>query len=151
MGYAGLERTVALIRALGRDVIFVAPTPTGGFDVGRCLERQDRGLWIGGVDERCRITLENYQRHREQVLVLLDLAEKDMHLPIARLDKILCDDSFCQTRINDVGLYRDAGHLSHEGSVALFEHADMQSEIHRALRQSTELAQKANKRLTATR
>lgn len=142
-GYAGLARTVASIRALGRDVIFVAPTPTGGFDVGRCLERQDRGLWIGGVDDECRIRLTNYKKYREKALALLDQAERELHLPIAQFDKVLCGDEFCSTRITGVGLYRDAGHLSHEGSVALFQLAETRQEIQRALRQSAQLAQQS--------
>lgn len=139
-GYAGLARTVSAIRTLGRDVILVAPPPSAGFDIGRCLERRDRGQWIGGVDEQCRIQREQYAQHSKHVLALLDRVEKEINLPIVRFDTILCDDRFCRTRIGDISLYRDEGHLSYEGSIALFGLAETQLELRRAMQRSAELS-----------
>lgn len=145
-GHAGLARTVSAIRALGRDVILVAPPPSSGFDIGRCLERRDRGQWIGGVDEQCRIKREQYLQHGHNVLALLDRAEKEMKLPIVRFDAILCDDRFCRTRIDGVTLYRDEGHLSYEGSIALFGLAETQLQLRRAIQRSAELSSQTAKR-----
>lgn len=139
MGYAGLARTVDAIRAMGRDVILVAPPPSGGFDVGRCLERRERGLLIGGVDDECRIGRKSYHDHSEKVLALLERVESEMNLPVMRFDHILCDDRFCRTRIDDISLYRDEGHLSYDGSVALFQLAETRLELQRALQQSAGL------------
>jgi len=150
MGYAGLARTVDAIRSLGREVILVAPPPSAGFDVGRCLERRDRGLWIGGVDEECRIGVDSYRNHSEKVLALLEKVETEMDLPIVRFDDILCDEQFCRTRIDNVSLYRDEGHLSHDGSVALFRLSETQLELQRALQQGREFARKSTSRPVLT-
>ncbi len=56
-----LVKAIAAIRALGKQVVLVAPTPTASFDVGRCLLRRSLGkLTFGAPGGSCAIPEGNY-------------------------------------------------------------------------------------------
>jgi len=68
---AGIRTTVDAIRALGKQVVVVAPPPMGGFDVGRCVERfESKSILIGALHE-CRISLDDYRKEMGDVLAFL--------------------------------------------------------------------------------
>lgn len=112
--------TIAAVRALGKRVVLVAPTPTSGFDIGRCLERRALEKLVFGADtETCDILEPAYRLRRAGALHLLERVTEKTHVPVLRLDDAMCRDNICASRIGDVFLYRDAGHLSVEGSIQL--------------------------------
>jgi peptidoglycan/LPS O-acetylase OafA/YrhL len=117
---ASLRSTVAELRKNGKRVILVATPPAGGFDVGRCLEMRSQGkLRVGADFESCKISEQGYRAARSEVLTMLERIEAEAFVPVVHLDRYLCADGSCSVEIDAVPLYRDAGHLSIDGSKAL--------------------------------
>ena len=114
-----LTATVAAVRALGKRVILVGPLPSPGFDVARCLERRANRKLILGAHSDCSITTADLALRRDAVHKLLDDVHTETGVPLIRLSDALCSASTCRTEIDGVPLYRDQGHLSHDGSRAL--------------------------------
>ena len=124
-----MAATAAAVRALGRRVVYVGPPPMSGFDVGRCLQAVDEGRPLRGADfPDCSIDAEHYRRYRASALrytAQLPVAG----MPVFALEAVLCDATRCRTRIAGVGLYRDGGHLSIEGSAALGRELDLSQRL----------------------
>lgn len=124
----GMKRTVEAIRSLGRRVVIVAPPPSNGLDMSRCIERLKEGLRIVGSDPACRITVESYRQHRRLVLSFIDgLPKADVE--VVRFDNYLCKDEFCRTQVEGTFIYRDSGHLSREGSILLARAVSLAAQI----------------------
>jgi hypothetical protein len=113
----GVKRTAATVRALGKRVVIVAPPPSGGFDIGRCLERYESNLVTFGVPPGCAIRMAAYRIKQEKILPFLAAVQRGADIDVIRLSDYLCDAESCRTYIDGTFIYRDAGHLSHEGSV----------------------------------
>lgn len=88
------------------------------------------------MDAQCRVALTQYRDNRAPVLELLARTEKDFDLPFVRFDPVLCDTAYCRTSAGRVSLYRDDGHLSHDGSISLLQHPAMQASIRQAVQRS---------------
>ena len=114
---AALQKTIGAVRKLGKRVVLVAPPPASGFDIGRCLELRATGAMAIGADyDDCRLSVQRYRSDRADVLRLLDRVESESGVPVIRLDEHLCDPESCRTKVGESLIYRDSGHLSHEGS-----------------------------------
>jgi hypothetical protein len=114
---SALGKSIAAVRALGKRVILVAPPPSDGIDVGRCLELKATGKAIMGADyPDCAISENHYKTHLAQVSSLLERVSRDEHVPVFHLADFLCQGGKCMTEIGHVFLYNDHIHLSHEGS-----------------------------------
>jgi hypothetical protein len=112
-----LGKSIAAVRGLGKRVILVAPPPSDGIDVGRCLELKATGKAIMGADyPNCAISEDHYKLYRAEVLALLERVSRDEHVPVFHLTDFLCQGGKCMTEIGEVFLYNDHIHLSHEGS-----------------------------------
>lgn len=131
---AALGRTIETIRALGKRVVVVAPPPSGGFDVGRCVERLESGLLNIGATDDCRISTEAYQRARGDVLDFLSRLRQSLDVDVISFDSYLCDSKACKTYIDGTFIYRDGGHLSHEGSVFLANAVSLIDQVQRRAR-----------------
>lgn len=95
-------------------------TPASGFNIGKCHERKLRGQWmVDSVDRGdCSIKYADYINHAKTRTVKKLLDEVDAaNVFIYRFGSTLCDSEKCQTKIDDIILYRDTGHLSVGGSV----------------------------------
>lgn len=124
-----LARTVAAVLARGRRVWLVAPPPMAGQDTGRCLQRLAAGRPVLGlapagceVDAPANAALQAPTRALFEQLEARFAAERRTgQLQVLRFEPLLCDDHTgrCRTEWQDQPLYRDARHLSHDGSVAL--------------------------------
>lgn len=114
---ASLRQTVRTIRALGKRVVVVAPPPSNGADVGRCLERIDNGLPVIGMSDRCQISVDTYHRYRGKVLDFLAALRQEV--TVIDFDDDLCDASHCVTQRAGTLIYRDGGHLSHAGAALI--------------------------------
>jgi peptidoglycan/LPS O-acetylase OafA/YrhL len=115
-----MDETIRRIRALGKRVIVVAPPPSAGFDSSKCLERVATGkiVW-GSRGIGCDIDSASYRRHQQGVLTLMDRIEERSQVKVLRFDETLCSPSACSTSQQGTFIYRDAGHLSYDGSVVL--------------------------------
>lgn len=114
-----LGETVRAVRRLGKRVVVVAPPPSDGFDYTHCLERRARnGLLLRHLGS-CDIPLARYHASKREVLAFLARLQHEADVPVLSFDSTLCDARACRTELAGVPLYRDEGHLSNDGGVAL--------------------------------
>lgn len=119
---AGLKRAVDSVRRLGRRVVIVSPPPVSAFDIGRCIELRSTGRHFFGADsDDCALDVRGFLTRQQSVLALLDLVAREADVAVIRLDEWMCDESSCKVELDGVPLYRDHGHLSHNGSRILGE------------------------------
>ena len=111
----GLRRSVNQLRALGKEVVIVAPPPNGGFDIARCVERNERGLLTLAAPPGCEVQTAVYHRGFGQVLKMLGVLAAE-GIRVESFDALLCDAKVCRTTMDGTLLYRDKGHLSYDGS-----------------------------------
>jgi peptidoglycan/LPS O-acetylase OafA/YrhL len=114
---AAQRRTVAAIRALGRRVVVVAPTPPSPIDLGQCWERRWEGRPILGLHRDCRNRRAAAPDLWQEQDALLAGFVRSADVPVIRLDRALCQGDACPTRTADAPLFRDGGHLSRAGSL----------------------------------
>ena len=131
---AGLQRTVAAVRAMGRKVVFVAPPPYGDFDTGRCVERARSRQFSVGAPPDCALPVASYQQQRADLLTLLDLIERRADVGLIRFEPQLCDAVRCLPELDGTLLYRDYGHLTHEGIVLLAQRMQLSAQVERLAR-----------------
>ncbi len=112
-----LRRTTQRLRALGRQVVMVAPPPRASFNVAACLERRALGRWTLGATPDCRI--DGAHRDASDAAVQAWLTQAEGVLPVLRFEPLLCRDGRCDVMRDEVMLYRDQGHLSEAGSAWL--------------------------------
>lgn len=128
----GIQRTVHAVRALGKNVVVVAPPPSAGFDIGVCLERLLTGRVSLGPFSSCRIPLDVYRSRNRSVLSFLRTLQADV--AVLSFDSYLCTEEYCDTTKNGIMLYRDSGHLSIDGSRYLSQKIELVKQIQAAAR-----------------
>ena len=111
------RQTTQAIRALGKRVIIIGAPPQADFDVGQCWERQREALpSIHGAPD-CSIDAGTTHRFWPWSVRLMDDFARLDATPVVRLDQLLCHADRCDTAREHIPLYRDASHLSRDGSV----------------------------------
>ena len=120
---ARTKLTIEAIRALGKRVVVVAPPPRPGFDAGRCNERLHSGKWSFGGTPDCQFELDKANLRSQAVRSFLEKISREASVDVITFEQVLCSETTnrCATRLGGTVLYRDVGHLSYEGSVALAE------------------------------
>ena len=103
--------TVSKVNELGREVLFVSPTPADGRDLGKCVFRKNM---FGGDLEDCSFLRSDYSDDALQAFQVTDNIKK--HVNTLLLSELICDDNDCATSLNRVPIYRDKGHLSYDGA-----------------------------------
>ena len=121
---SGMKKTVDELRRMGKRVIIVAPPPSSGFNIGRCLERKANGRIILGKDVDCDIPVREYQERMALVLDFLSRLQKDV-APVISFDQALCTETACSASLDGTFLYRDDLHLSYEGSILVARKVDL--------------------------
>lgn len=116
-----MRQTVAAVRAHGKRVVLVSPPPSPGFDAGRCNERLATRKWFFGGSADCDFAYEQSRRGSQRVHALLDRVARESNVGVLSFDAVICDptENHCASRWDDALLYRDAAHLSYEGSEAI--------------------------------
>jgi hypothetical protein len=99
----------------------IAPPPSGGFNIGDCLERQLSGKLTFGGRSNCNIDRAKYQTKSADVFKFLEAAVSDADVAVIRFDPWLCDSNSCKTLLDGTMIYRDGGHFSYAGSVLVAE------------------------------
>jgi len=108
------EKTLNEIKQMGIAPIVFSPPPANGIDLGQCLAKAAwRGLNLGD----CDFEVDKITQDRLDAYHFLERIEKTA--AVVRLDALICNDSRCITHLDATFIYRDVGHLSHEGSAAL--------------------------------
>lgn len=112
-----MKRTIEAIRAHGRKVVIVSPTPSTNDDLSGCVERRVTGKVTLGSQSDCRLDETKYRRLYRDVHAFLDRVSREAEVAIVDLSEPLCNGGTCATEFDGVPLYRDSAHLSHQGSV----------------------------------
>jgi hypothetical protein len=112
------KKTLSTLSEIGVTPVVFAPLPSNGEDIGSCLVRNI--FYLGLLD--CRISVNKYQNRQKDDIALLKEIEKDY--PVVWISQALCNDTFCNTEVDGVFIYRDWVHLSIEGSAYLGRQMD---------------------------
>lgn len=128
-----LGRTLQRLHAMGKKVILVSPPASAGpqVNLGLCAERRALGLWTvsPSTDAQCGFPQALHVARHTEVLSMLTQAAGAQGAPLIRIDDATCPQGHCQALIDNMPLYRDAGHLSRDGSRRLGLHMDLASII----------------------
>ncbi|RVU83675.1 acyltransferase [Leucothrix sargassi] len=103
--------TASKVSELGREILFVSPTPANGHDLGKCVFRKNM---FGGNPEDCSFTRNEFSRDARQAFQVTENIRK--HVNTLLLSELICDATNCATSYKGTPIYRDAGHLSYEGA-----------------------------------
>ncbi len=109
-----MKDTIKKIRELGKIPVVFSTTPQNGKDIGKCLAKSV--FYKADVDS-CDMLYSDVLSN--QVDVLNFLQEISQYAFVVNLADFLCKDDICKSSYDDVFIYRDYGHLSHEGSAYL--------------------------------
>ncbi|MEF8735572.1 MAG: acyltransferase family protein [Candidatus Accumulibacter necessarius] len=112
-----LVETISTLQHANKVPILVSPPPRTGFNIGACLERQERQLFF--VRNGCNLTKNEYLEHEASVIDALKRVKEKTGVQLVWISDLLCEGVTCQTQIEDTYVYRDGGHLSIIGSKAL--------------------------------
>lgn len=111
-----LIETAARVRAMGKTLIIVSPPPVTGENIGQCLAG---AALRGDAEDACDFTTG--QMHALNRTVFDFLHELSSEIPVIFLDELICAQGICDTRIGDIFMFRDSGHLSIEAARYLGE------------------------------
>ena len=111
--------TISKIRNLGKIPVVFSPTPQNGQNIGGCLKKAS---FFGLDSSLCDVKLSDSMVLQANVWNFLSQLEK--HVTVVNLSDFLCVDNLCSASMDNVFIYRDNGHLSHEGSAYLGKRFD---------------------------
>jgi peptidoglycan/LPS O-acetylase OafA/YrhL len=120
VSYEYFINTLNQFVSLGIKPIIISPTPQNGNDIGKCLLKAamlDRSL------DLCDFRLEEVYDKYNKIVDFLDRV--DMDFEVRWLIGSLCEGGVCRVTYGDTFIYRDNGHLSHEGSKYLGENTNL--------------------------
>jgi len=106
--------TVKEVNRLGREVLFVSPTPSNGRDLGKCVFKRNM---FGGDVEDCSFRRTDYSTTTQKALAVSEKIKP--HVSTLMLADLICDDKMCHSSVGGVPIYRDSGHLSYAGAAIL--------------------------------
>ncbi len=113
------NKTLSELRSIGITPVVFSPPPSNGTNLGRCLVRAE---YFGRELDSCNFRVDSMIQSRIDVYNWLESMSNKY--PVVLLNKFLCDKAICRTHIGSTFVYRDGGHLSHEGSAALGRELD---------------------------
>ena len=109
-----LVKTLSEIESMGVTPIIFSPPPSNGESLGECLVRHQH---FGAELSDCNFSVGEISDRSNNIYDFL--AGVHERYDVVSLKKGICKDDICQTSIGKTFIYRDDGHLSHEGSAAL--------------------------------
>jgi|TARA_R100000005_G_C4994663_1_gene201616 peptidoglycan/LPS O-acetylase OafA/YrhL len=106
-----LEETLTELTKAGHYPVVIGPPPRSGRNIGQCLLRA--GMF--GFDPAgCDFAMTGMEEKSRMAITLLNrVADK---YPVIRLEDFICAEGRCRAMKDGTFLYRDAGHLTHEGA-----------------------------------
>lgn len=107
-------KTLDELEAMGVTPVVFSPPPANGIDLGRCLAKAE---WNGLNLDKCDFKVSDMLQTRKDVYYFLEGIQTKHH--VIRLDELICDEDICKTNFDTTWIFRDKGHLSHEGSAEL--------------------------------
>jgi len=114
VAFEAMRRTLERIRQLGKTPVVFSPTPGNGHDIGRCLMR---ATLFNVPHSACDIDAADSASRQARVHEFLRAVQT--LAAVVWLHEGMCAEGVCRAARDGVFLYRDDGHLSHEGSAYL--------------------------------
>lgn len=111
--------TIRAVRAQGKRVVVVGPPPASGRDIGACLERKARGRLMLGAHANCELPLGEVRQYQAEVRGFLRRLRAESGVAVIDFEEFLCAEERCMVELEGRPLYRDAGHFSVAGSLAV--------------------------------
>ncbi|RYG91795.1 acyltransferase [Loktanella sp. IMCC34160] len=118
--------TTRQLEAQGKTLVYVSPPPVTGENLGQCLAtvlRNDQ------PHDTCDFLREDAHPANDTIFEFLRSTEPDVR--VLYLDRLICPDGLCDTMIGTTFMFRDAGHLSIEGSTYLGTDKNFYEEVRR--------------------
>jgi peptidoglycan/LPS O-acetylase OafA/YrhL len=109
---AAFEQTIRKLEVLGKRVWVISPPAMSGDQIGGCLIKQSR---FGGDIEACAFPVTKHEAYDAGAIEFLRTIQNN-GTRVVWLPDFTCSTDRCAASEEGVFLYRDAGHLSHEGS-----------------------------------
>ncbi len=106
--------TVSKLRDIGKVPVVFSPTPQNRQNIGGCLKK---AILFEEDISLCDIKLSDSFLHQANVWSFLNDLEN--HVTVINFSDFLCKENVCSSSVDNVFIYRDGGHLSHEGSAYL--------------------------------
>jgi len=124
--YEYFSSTLDFLLAQGIQPVVFAPPPSIGKErnIGSCLVKTS--IFDDDMD-KCNFSISSYKSKKKNVLTFLE--KIDQKYRVVWMDDFLCDLEVCRAAIDDTFVYRDTGHLSHEGSALVGTRMDFYSLI----------------------
>ncbi|WP_404418465.1 acyltransferase family protein [Marinospirillum sp.] len=108
---------------LGVKGVFVAPPPRSGRSLSQCLVHS----LTFGSNQSCDFSAGDFSERHE--LTMKFLLHKDFPFKVVNLEDWLCNEKKCSTVFTEsktpINIFRDGGHLSHQGSAELGRRFDL--------------------------
>ena len=120
VAYAAFKRTLDTLVSLGIKPIVVSPPPSPGFDAGKCLVNATK---FAEDPTTCDFTFKGAAHGQRPVRTFLEKIATDYD--VIWLDPAICDRDSCAASREGTFIYRDSGHLSHEGSAYIGRKMDL--------------------------
>jgi hypothetical protein len=125
--------TIEQLRRMHKKVIVVAPPPTLGKDVnlGLCAERRSLGLPVvmSAANNDCSFSLELSRQRQHDTVDMLTMLAHDANVHVIWPGDGTCANGRCKALDGPAPLYRDAGHLSVDGSQLLGRRLDLDQQL----------------------
>lgn len=118
-----LRAFISELRAMGKQVILLAPTPLiKQNDVAKYIRNLIRRGETGKGLESLTCTRQKYREDHAAVLPILDRLEQEGLCTVLRILPYIPEDRPFNTYEHGEILYKDSDHMSSKGSIKLFQH-----------------------------
>lgn len=107
----GLDQTIQILTAGGKQVLLTDDTPKFGFDPQRCKFSHP----LSG-QSHCVESSDMYRKTQASYVPMLEAAALNEHVRLIRLKDIFCDDSTCHMAKEGQIYFRDNNHVNILGS-----------------------------------
>ena len=109
-----LMLTLNELSSMGIKPIIFAPPPGNGTNIGECLVRHEH---YDSNKNQCGFEVSEIATGTKDVYDFLENISSKYQ--VVSLQDLICKNGTCRAAIEDTFIYRDSGHLSHEGSALL--------------------------------
>lgn len=120
VAYGFFFNTLEQLYNAGVIPVVVSPTPQNGDNIGKCLLKT---AMLNKPLEVCNFNLEEVYNKYNKVIEFLKWVDKDFD--VRWLIDPICEDGVCRAAFGDTLIFRDSGHLSHEGSKFMGENTSL--------------------------
>ncbi|MEP4147253.1 MAG: acyltransferase family protein [Halioglobus sp.] len=123
---AGLDKTVRLLRASGKDVVLVIDWPGLGFNPKNCVNTRPLRLTKFEPRECWTPRKRHNTRSADYRHIILATWRNNPGTSLWDTPRVFCNGKRCDGMRDGLMLYRDPGHLTQQGSKYLGEHLSLQ-------------------------